>query len=160
METMRPRLALVAIAAVVIAACSGVRHPLDDSETKPDTETQALDEAGTTMDGLGDSVFGNATFAAQTWAAPGACATADFAPSQGDVGQVLIRTYAEDDVSTLGTPDQLLDAYEAYWTALDESVSRSSPNMDPGVVSRVNGIGYELVSIPPSLELRAFIPCY
>jgi hypothetical protein len=158
---MIPRRALIylMVAVCFITACSDVRHPLDDSEERPETEALAIDEAEQTLDTIGDSVLGGSSFNEDTWSGDG-CETPPFAPSQGEVGLVLIRTYAADALDQVGSPEELLEEYESFWTDLDESVSRSSPNMDPGVVSRVNAIGYELVSVPPEMMLRAFIPCY
>lgn len=148
------------VALCLLTACSDVRHPLDDSETRPETEAMAIDEVEQTLDSLGGSVLGGIGFTEDTWSADDGCGTASFAPSQGDVGLILIRRYDGDALEEVGSAEALLDDYESYWTDQDESVSRSSPNMDPGVVSRVNGIGYELVSLSPAMELRAFIPCY
>lgn len=147
-------------AACIVAACSEIRHPLDDSEARPDTETLAIDEAGDTMDAVGDDVLGAVAFTPDTWAPDDSCATAPFAPEQGDVGLVLIRAYDEQSVIGEGSVDGLLDEYEEYWVGRGETVSRSSQSMDPGAVARVNGIGYQLVSLPPTVEMQAFIPCY
>lgn len=152
--------ACLLMAICILTACSQVRHPLDDSETKPETRVLAIEEAEETLDTLGDSVMGGVAFVEETWADSDGCATAPFAPSQGDIDLVLIRIYSADTLGGVGTPDELLDTYEAFWSDEGESVSRNSSNMDPAVVSRVHGIGYELVSLPPDMELRAFIPCY
>jgi hypothetical protein len=139
---------LVTLATMALVAC--------DTETRPDSAAQAHDEAQQVLDGVGEAVFGDASFDASVWEARDGCDTAPFAPSQGDVGAVLIRSY----LSVEELPSVLIAAFTAYWEDRDESVSQSSPNMDPGAVSRVHGIGYELVSLPPSMELRAFLPCY
>lgn len=144
----------------LVAACSNVRHPLDDSETRPETEAMAVEEAEETLDDIGEAVFGGRAFTDDTWSPEDGCGTAPFAPSQGEVGLVLIRAYDGTAVGGAGSPEGLLDDYERFWVDLGESATRSSPNMEPGVVSRVNGVGYELVSLPPAMELRAYIPCY
>lgn len=151
---------LMVAACFFFTACSTMRHPLDDSETKPNTEPLAVDEAEQTLDTIGDRVLGGIDFAEDTWSGDDRCGPAPFAPSQGDVGLVLIRSYDGVALEEAGPSEDLLDEYESFWNDQNESVSRSSPNMEPGVVSRVNGIGYEMVSLPSALELRAFIPCY
>lgn len=160
MESSRRSITLLLTAALLVAACSQIRHPLDDSETRPDTQALAIEEAGSTMDLIDESLMGDVPFTEDTWVASDGCATASFAPSQGDVGSVLIRNYPAGDLADVGTTDELIAQYESYWKGEGESVSRNSPNMDPGAVSRVGGIGYELVSLPPQVQLRAFIPCY
>lgn len=149
------RLTVIWLAICALTACSGLRHPLDDSEPVPDTQQQAIEEAGRTLDDVEQAVIGMAALSTETWTAPTGCDTALFGASQGDVGLVLIRGY-EVEMEL----DELLGRYEAYWGELGESSSRSSPSMDPGVVARVNGIGYELTSVPPSVEMRAYVPCY
>lgn len=150
----------VVLAFFVVAACDGLRHPLDDSETRPTTREVALEEAGNTLDLIGDQVMDDSPYVGDRWAAEDGCGMAPFGPSQGEVGVVLIRVYTEESMALARDPERLLDDYERFWTELGESVSRSSPGMDPGAVSRVDGIGYELVSSPPMMVLRAYTPCY
>lgn len=156
----RRALAFLVALVCLLGACGDLRHPLDDSETRPETEALAFEEAGDTLDDIGESVLDGTDFAEDTWSAEDGCDTAPFAPSQGDVGLVLIRTYTADDLEGASVPELLIDDFESFWSAQEKSVSRSSPNMDPGAVIRINGIGYELVSLPRAIELRAFIPCY
>lgn len=151
-----PTLAVM-LAVSMIAGCSEVRHPLDDSETRPDTAVLAIEEAEATMDEIGDSVMEGASYEAETWVAQNECDTTPFSPSQGEVGSVLIRTYS---AAELGDGEELLAEYETYWSDKGESVTPSSPNMDPSAVARVNGIGYELAVLSAEVEMRAFIPCY
>lgn len=146
------------LAVCVVVACSDIRHPLDDSETKPETEELALAEATEVLDVIGPALFDDATYDEDVWTGEDGCSTASFAPSQGEVGVVVIRRY--ESVNLAAGPDALIEGFEAYWDEEDVSASRSSPNMDPGAVSRVDGIGYEIVSVSGALELRAFIPCY
>lgn len=145
---------------ILLAAVGCVRHPLDDSEESPATQELALEMATEVLDLVGDRVMDDSPYVADRWTADDGCATAPSGPSQGDVGVVLIRTYTEESMAMERDPERLLDDYETFWLDRGESVSRSSPNMDPGVVTRVEGIGYELVSLPPNMELRAYIPCY
>ena len=145
---------------ILLAAVGCVRHPLDDSEESPATQELALEMATEVLDLVGDRVMDDSPFVGDRWTATAGCATAPFGPSQGDVGLVLIRTYTEESMAMDRDPSRLLDDYETFWQDRGESVSRSSQNMDPGVVARVEGIGYELVSLPPNMELRAYIGCY
>lgn len=141
-----------------IAACDDLRHPLDDSETIPPTQQQALDEAEATLDDIDESVLAGAPFSSETWSAPNGCETAPFGPSQGDVGVVLIRSYQAN--SPAADADSLIDDYVAYWDDRGESTTRSSPSMEPGAVSRTDGIGYEMVALAQTIEVRAYTPCY
>lgn len=156
---LNARLFATALLAVcVLVACSGIRHPLDDSETKPETEELALAEAKDALDVIGPALFDEATYSEDVWTGEDGCSAASFAPSQGEVGVVVIRRY--ESANLAAEPDALIDGFEAYWDQEDVSVSRSSPDMDPGAVARVDGIGYEIVAVSGALELRGFIPCY
>lgn len=154
------RIVFVALSVLVSTACDGLRHPLDDSETRPGSQELALEEAKETLDLIAGTVMDGSLYVTEEWTADDGCATAPFGASQGDVGRVLIRAYTEESMALERNPESLLDDYERFWAQRDESVTRSSPSMDPGAVARVDGIGYELVSLPPMMELRAYIPCY
>lgn len=138
---------VVTLSSLLLAAC--------DTETRPGDAAGARDEAAQVLDDVGAALFGAAPADDSIWSARDGCGTPPFAPSQGDVGEVLIRTYPSPE-----QPAERIAGFTSYWEDRDESVSQSSPSMEPGAVSRVNGIGYELVSLPPVMELRAFIPCY
>lgn len=148
------------LALSLVTACDGLRHPLDDSETRPETQELALDEAGEMLDLVGQWVMDDSVYSGDRWVADDGCATAPFGSSQGDVGLVLIRSYTEESMALERSPIRLLDDFERFWADRGESVSPSSSSMDPGVVARVDGIAYELVSLPPMMELRAYIPCF
>lgn len=157
MPTNRTLIAWCLVICLVVA-CDGLRHPLDDSETRPETQRQALEEAAATLDTIDESVMSGAAHDTEEWSAPDGCGTAPFGPTQGDVGVVLIRSYPVN--SSSADSDSLIDEYVAYWDGEGESTSRSSPSMDPGAVARVEGIGYEMVSLAETVEIRAYTPCY
>lgn len=119
-----------------------------------------MDEAGEMLDLVGQWVMDDSVYSGDRWVADDGCATAPFGSSQGDVGLVLIRSYTEESMALERSPIRLLDDFERFWADRGESVSPSSSSMDPGVVARVDGIAYELVSLPPMMELRAYIPCF
>lgn len=154
---MRRSAIVVLIAALVAVGCDDVRHPLDDSETRPDSLEEAQDEAGRTLDELGGGGLAGTPSERDQWTPDDGCGTHPDAPEQGDVGAVLIRSFEglpED------TVDDLLDEQEDRWRADGHTVDRGSANMAPQVITRINGIGYAVVATPPGVELRAFLPCY
>ena len=145
--------------AVAIPGCgTSVRHPLDDSETRPESAEAAKAEANLTLDELEGETLGSVLSFSEGWVPDSGCDVFPDAPEQGTVGGVLIRSYALLPDGT--TIDALLDDQEARWEAEGRTVGRNGPNMDPQVIKRSNGIGYALLTTPPGAELRAFLPCY
>jgi hypothetical protein len=158
-EGRRVALVVSAVVAVALSGCgTSVRHPLDDSETRPASAEAAKTEANLTLDELEETTLDSAPSTSEEWVPDSGCDTLPDAPEQGTIGSVLIRSYAELPDGT--TIDTLLNDQEARWEADGHTVDRNSPNMAPQVINRSNGIGYTLVSTPPGAELRAFLPCY
>lgn len=84
---------LVATAMAVAGCGTAVRHPLDDSETRPASPWAATTEAAMTLDELGESTMSSLSFTSQEWVPDSGCDTYPEAPEQGDVGRVLARSY-------------------------------------------------------------------
>lgn len=148
----------VALVAVATGCGASVKHPLDDSEARPASPDAAVTEAALRLDELGESTMSSAPSTSHEWVPGTGCDTYPEAPEQGDVVRVLARFY--DALPGGGTIETLLDNQETAWKAQSHAVDRGSANMAPQVISRINGIGYALVSTPPGAELRAFLPCY
>lgn len=154
----RPALIVGLLVVLCLVACDGLRHPLDDSESRPETQQEALEAAAETLDRIDESLMSGATHLDDEWSAPDGCGTAPFGASQGDVGVVLIRAYDVDELA--GDAESLVDEYVTYWEDQGESVSPHSQSMDPGAVARVDAIGYEMVVLTQTVEVRAYTPCY
>lgn len=153
------RFIVIVLALGLAAACGdSVKHPLDDSETRPPTAAKAREEADTELDDLGQATLPSVAFTSSSWIPPSGCGTDPTVPEQGEVGTTLYRRYDELPVGT--TPESLMAETTERWENAGHSVSRGSANMADQVITRINGIGYSLVSTPPGVELRAFLPCY
>ncbi len=160
MPGTRRSFAVVAVTvALLTAACdNGVRHPLDDSETKPATAAEALDEATNELDRVGAAVLTGLVYEATEWEAPDRCATRVDSPEQGDVSTILYRGYATPPSGQ--TAADVLAAATHHWEGEGHTVGPGAPNMPDQAITRVDGISYSVVDEPPGVELRAFLPCY
>ena len=137
---------------LLLAACSGqVRHPLDDSESRPPDANSALTEAQTTLGAVGDALLPNVKHEDTEWIADGGCDTSASSPEQGDVSRILHVTYP-----TL-PPDTTAGDVVASEGHTVGAGSRDMPNQS---IARINGISYAVVEVTPGVELRAFLPCY
>lgn len=153
------QLALIVLLLALTAACGdSVKHPLDDSESRPATADDASAEAETTLDELGESSLSSVPFTASSWIPPSGCGVDPTVPEQGEVGTTVYRHYAE--LPADATPETLMAETTKRWEDAGHTVGRGSANMPDQVITRINGIGYSLVSTQPGVELRAFLPCY
>ena len=152
---------LVAAAVLLVSSatgCGSVRHPLDDSETKPPSAAAAAAEANRMLDRIGETTMASAAFSPSRWVPDSGCATHPDAPEQGDASRIIFRSYTELPATT--SVQELLNRQAQEWEAAGYTTSRGSPSMPEQLITRVNGIGYSMVSTPPGMELRAFLPCY
>lgn len=147
-------------AAALLSACTGdsVRHPLDDSETKPADIDVAMEQATAVMDDVTVAVLADATYDDDDWSADDGCATNPDSPEQGDVSRILYRTFPTTPSGT--TAADIVAATEAHWESAGHTVGPGAPDMAPQAITRIDGIGYSVVEAEPSVELRAFIPCF
>jgi hypothetical protein len=131
---------------------------LADTEPRPPTAEAAVTEARQTLSEIGESTLATVPYTTDEWVAPNGCDTHPDIPEQGDVGRVIFRRYPSlpGGIST----ETLLADQESRWSAAGHSVGRGGPAMPAQVITRTNGIGYALVSVPPGVELRAFVQCY
>lgn len=155
---MRASLATGLCLIVVIACSDAVRHPLDDSESRPPTAAEALDEASEHLEDLSTDVLPDAEYESASWNAPDGCATYPASPEQGDVGTVLYRSYPE--LPEGASTASMLESVAEYWESDGYRVGEGSANMPEQRIVRVNGISYSVVAIEPGIEMRAFVPCY
>lgn len=145
--------ALAIATALLVTSCV-----LADTETRPPTAEAAEHEARQMLEEIGASSMGSLQFVTDQWAPSSGCATHPNMPEQGDVGLILFRSYPE--VPEGDTIETLLADQEERWEAAGHTVGRGSPEMVEQVITRVNGIGYAVVSAPPGVELRAYVQCY
>jgi hypothetical protein len=150
---------LLALGLVLLAACSNqVRHPLDDSETRPPDAATALTEAQTTLREVGDAVLSSVAHDDSEWMADGGCGTSIDSPEQGDISRILYMTYPT--LPAERTADQVVASARDYWEGQGHTVGAGSPSMPTQAIARINGISYAVVDTAPGIELRAFLPCY
>lgn len=159
---MMRRVALGSLALIVIAigsACDdeAVRHPLDDSETRPTDLDAALEQANAALDDVADAVLDGVAGNDRQWPADGGCGTNPDSPEQGDVSRILYRSYPT--LAAGSTPAGVVSAAGAHWEQAGHSVGPGAPNMANQAITRIDGIGYSVVEAPPGVELRAFLPC-
>lgn len=142
-----------------LAACNGdsVRHPLDDSETRPADLDAALEQAESVMGDVTDSVLEGAAHDDRTWSADNDCATNPDSPEQGDVSRILYRSFPA--VPSGTSAAEIVTATESHWEGAGHTVGPGAPNMANQAITRIDGIGYSMVEAEPGVELRAFIPC-
>lgn len=144
---------------MLLAACSGsVRHPLDDSETRPPDAAAAQTEAEATLREVGAALLPGVEPDDTVWVAEGGCSTHDEAPEQGDVGRVIFATYPTLPAGT--SADTVVGAAKAHWEAQGHTVGVGSSNMPDQAITRINGISYAVVGHDSGVQLRAFAPCY
>ena len=144
---------------VLLAACSGqVRHPLDDSETRPPDASAALTEAQTTLGAVGDALLPNVKHEDTEWIADGGCDTSTNSPEQGDVSRILYATYPTLPPDT--TAGDVVASAKTHWEGEGHTVGAGPPDMPNQSIARINGISYAVVEVTPGVELRAFLPCY
>lgn len=146
-------------ALVMLAACSGqVRHPLDDSETRPKDAAAALTEARNTLQLAGDALLAGATHSETEWLPDGGCSTSSDSPEQGDVSRILFVTYPTLPADT--TAGEVVAGAQAHWEGQGHTVGAGSPSMPNQAITRIDGISYAVVDAAPGIQLRAFLPCY
>lgn len=144
---------------ILLAGCSGsVRHPLDDSETRPPDAAAAQTEAEATLREVGAALLPDVKHNDTVWAADDGCATHVDAPEQGDVGRVIFAVYPTLPAGT--TAVDVVGAAKAHWVSQGHTVGAGSSNMPDQAITRINGISYAVVDTPPGVEFRAFLPCY
>jgi hypothetical protein len=144
---------------LVIAACTGqVRHPLDDSETRPPDAASALTEAQTTLEAVGDALLPGVSHDDTEWMADGGCGTSIDSPEQGDVSRIVYATYPDLPAET--TVDEVVANARTHWEGQGHTVGTGAPSMPNQAITRINGISYAVVDTAPGVELRAFVPCY
>lgn len=150
-------LALLLGALAGCSSASGI-HPLDDSETRPESLSEARTEATAMLDRVEEVALGEVVVVEREWNDPSGCGTNQEDPDQGDVGLILFRSAAELPSGT--APEEVLGLTREFWESAGYSVGLPAPNMPDQVLTRVDGIGYKVVATPPGVELRAFLPCY
>ena len=155
---MRGRLVVVASLLLLSGCSDSIRHPLDDSESKPSTLEAAVEEANVEMDAVGDTALSGAAYSASEWAAPDGCGVSSDHPEQGEVSRMLERSYPE--LPAGMTPSSVLDAVSAHWVSAGHSVGEGSPTMEEQRIARIHGISYAAVSVDEEAALRAFLACY
>lgn len=145
--------------AMVLAACDQDTCVFCDTETRPATAADAVEEANRTLDRIGETTMESVSFTSDEWIPENGCDTNPGNPEQGDIGRVLFRTYAQLPSGT--TAESLMADVRARWEDDELTVGSNAPaDPEDKVIARINGIGYYLASTPPGVELRAFIPCY
>ncbi|MDH3299314.1 MAG: hypothetical protein OES24_02300 [Acidimicrobiia bacterium] len=151
---------LVLSAVTVVTACTGdpVRHPLDDSETRPADIETAVRRAESVLADVTDSVLDGADYEDRGWSADNGCATNPEAPEQGEVSRILYRSFPTPASGASAT--DIVSATEAHWERSGHTVGAGAPNTANQAITRIDGIGYSMVDAPPGVELRAFIPCF
>ncbi len=155
---MKGRL-VVATSLLLLGACAdSIRHPLDDSESKPSTLESAVGEANVELDGVADMVLSGVAYTASEWADPDGCGVNSDHPEQGEVSRVLERSYPELPAGV--TQSSVLDAVSAHWNSAGHSVGEGSSTMEEQRIARIHGISYATVSVDAGINLRAFLPCY
>lgn len=157
---MRWRIGVIAAGlALFVAACSDpVKHPLDDSETRPPTAAAALVEANAMLDEVASAVMAGLAPTPTEWVAASGCGTDPDSPEQGDVDRTLRRTYPE--LPAGRSAADLLTAVSSHWEHAGYAVGPGAPNMAPQVITRVNGISYSVTDATPALVMAASVPCY
>ena len=156
---MRYSFALLIVLLLSTSACSGCFGC--DTETKPGSQTEAVQEAEATLDRLSGTLLPDVAYETSSWTPTTGCETAATAPEQGDIGKVEIRSYTEAALSGAArTQDGLIEDFKHFWEAEDVAVSPSGAASPSGAVARVNGIGYDIVALDSTTQLRAFVPCY
>lgn len=144
---------------LLLSACSGqVRHPLDDSETRPPDANSALTEARTTLDAVGNALLPGVRHEDTEWIADDGCDTSTDSPEQGDVSRILRDTYPA--LPPYTTAGDVVASAQTHWEGEGHTVGAGSPDMSNQFIVRVNGISYAVVEVTPGVELRAFLPCY
>ncbi len=149
---------MVATGFFALAACNDIKHPLDDSATRPATEDDAIAEATAMLDDMATTTMVSESFIEVEWADESGCATHPDSPEQGDVGRILYRTYSK--LPGSSTIKTLMANQRSHWEDNGYTVQENAPNMPATVMFRPNSITYYLNDAPPGVELRAFLPCY
>ena len=155
---MSGRLVVVASLLLLSGCSDSIRHPLDDSESKPSTLESAVDEANVEMNAVGDTALSGVAYTATEWGAPDGCGISSDHPEQGEVSRVLERSYAG--LPAGATQSSVLDAVSAHWDSAGHRVGEGSPTMEEQRIARIHGISYAAVSVDAGMNLRAFLPCY
>lgn len=156
---MRFRLLAIGLIVLALAGCGDdAKHPLDDSETKPADLAAAVAQANSFLDETAAAVYGGESPVLDEWSPSGGCATNQNSPEQGEVSRILYRTYRENPAAKSSA--QVIADAENHWQDAGHTVGAGSPNMAAQVVTRVDGISYSVVDVPPGTEMRAFLPCF
>jgi hypothetical protein len=155
---MRSRLSIVASLLLLTACSETIRHPLDDSESKPSTLEAAVEEASDEMDEVGAAALAGGRYASTEWTTTEGCGISPDYPEQGEVSRVLERSYAS--LPSGATQSSVLDAVSAHWDSAGHRVGEGSPTMEEQRIARIHGISYAAVSVDVGIDLRAFLPCY
>lgn len=150
---------LVVVAALLLSSgCSdSIRHPLDDSESKPSSLESAVEEASVEMNAV-DTAMSGAAYTASEWSAPAGCGINPDHPEQGEVSRMLERSYPK--LPAGATQSSVLEAVSAHWSSAGHQVSEGSSTMEEQRIVRIHGISYAAVSVDAGIDLRAFLPCY
>lgn len=145
--------------AVIGSACDdqAVRHPLDDSETRPADPDTALEQANAALDNVAGAVLDGVDHHDRQWPAGGGCGTNPDSPEQGEVSRVLYRSYPV--LASGSTPAGIVTAARTHWERAGHTVGAGAPDMANQAITRIDGIGYSMVEAEPGVELRAFLPC-
>ena len=156
---MRFRLLAMGLIVLALAGCGDdARHPLDDSEAKPADLATAVAQANSFLDETAAAVYGGESAVFDEWSPNVGCATNQNSPEQGDVSRILYRAYGQNPAAKSSA--QVIADAEVHWQAAGHTVGAGSPDMATQAITRVDGISYSVVDVPPGTEMRAFLPCF